>query len=341
MKDIFLFEPYISDYMIFCAEETMHSTFVGQGPKVKELELLFSEMFHYKYPVSVNSGTTALELIYDLIGLGRGDEVISPVFTCTATNIPLVRRGVKIVFADITRNLTIDQKDVLNKITSRTKAIVNVHLYGKLSKLEKMPVTTVGDCAQYLGWTHADYNAYSFQATKWFTSGDGGILTTPNKSTYKRAKLLRWYGIDREAGKPNIDVDIKEAGYKYHMNDIVASMVGAGLRHLETIESARNILESNYFDKLVNVPGIDPRGGRGPFLAIVDKRDRFIKKLKEAGVEAGLVHRRNDRYTVFGGKRLDLPTMNELENKYVFLPLHLGVTVDDVERICDVIKKGW
>src|SRR3989304_3774823 len=127
-----------------------------------------------------------------------------PVFTCTATNLALVRRGVKVVFADVKDNLLVDRKDVLSKITPRTKAIINVHLHGSRSDIGKMPVPVIGDAAQYSDWVNDDYAVYSFQATKLFSTGDGGIVVLPGKREYKRAKLLRWYGIDRDTGKPNI-----------------------------------------------------------------------------------------------------------------------------------------
>src|SRR3990167_5064908 len=152
----------------------------------------------------------------------------------------------------------------------------------------------------------------SFQATKIFSTVDGGMVTLPDETSYKRAKLLRWYGIDRETGKPNINVDIKEAGYKYHMNDVTAAMGIAGLGSLVALWGHQVTLNAHY-----------------------------VANLRKHGIEAGLMHRRNDTYSVFGGKRQKLPTMNRIEDKYLFLPLHHAVTEKDVKYISKVIKGGW
>ena len=341
MRKIKLLTPYINEKMRQAAVEVMKSDMVGQGPKVDEFEEKFAKAFKYRYVASVNSATAGLELVYHLLNLGPGDEVITPVFTCTATNLALVRRGVKVVFADVKDNLLVDRKDVLSKITPRTKAVINVHLHGSRSDIGKMPVPVVGDAAQYSDWVNDDYVVYSFQATKLFSTGDGGIVVLPGKREYKRAKLLRWYGIDRDTGKPNIMVDIKEAGFKYHMNDITAAMGTAALQELDSLRDHRSTLVAHYFRELQNIPGIDLQGGYGPFLILAEHRTRLVEKLREHGIEAGIMHQRNDIYSVFGGRRQNLNNMNRIEKKYLFLPLHHAVTENDVRYISKVIKGGW
>ena len=216
---ISLFYPYVSKSAINAVIKTLRTHWLGQGPKVEEFEKKLS--FLGKHVLTLNSGTSALELAYHLLDLKPGDEVITPVFTCTATNLPLVRRGVKIVFADVKDNLLIDWEDAKRKITPKTKAIVNVHLFGLCSKAVRLDIPIIGDAAQYLGKTENElFTVYSFQATKIITTVDGGALVCKNKEDYKRAKLLRWYGIDRETGKDNVEADIIEAGYKFHAERI-------------------------------------------------------------------------------------------------------------------------
>jgi len=100
-------------------------------------------------------------------------------------------------------------------------------------------------------------------------------------------------------------------------------------------------LNAHYVANLWDTPGIELMGGYGPFLISVEKREELIAKLRKHGIEAGLMHRRNDTYSVFGGKRQKLPTMNRIEDKYLFLPLHHAVTEKDVKYISKVIKGGW
>lgn len=330
-----LFSPFINDDIKQAVLNCLGNRFIGQGPKVVEFEKKLT--FLGKFVLTLNSGTSALELAYHLLGLKEGDEVITPVFTCTATNLPLVRRGVKIVFADVKDNLLLDFEDVKRKITPKTKAIINVHLCGLYNKAPILPVPIVGDSAQYLDKTEGEiYTTYSFQATKIITTVDGGALVCDRKENYNRAKLLRWYGIDRESGRDNIDADIKEAGFKYHMNDVTASMGIAGLKFLDRLKKKRIKLQRCYFK---NLSGVTPMGG-SPFLIHTPNREKLRKKLASRRIETGLVYRRNDLYSVFGGKRQDLPNMNKLENTYLFLPCHNKMGTNDVLNICKTIKQS-
>lgn len=326
---IFLFSPFMPRSVINAAFKTLSGRFIGQGEKVKEFEKKLG--FLGKYVLTVNSGTSALELAYDLLDLKKGDEVIVPVFTAVATNLPLLRRGVKIVFADVDGQLLMDWDDAVSKVTPKTKAIVNVHLFGLYNKAPKLDVPVIGDACQYLDKTENElFTAYSFQATKIITTVDGGALVCKSKEDYKRAKLFRWYGADRE--RDGIFGDITEVGYKYHMNDVTASMGIAALDSLSKLKEHRQKLINKYKEFL---------GGDGgsPFLIHTPNRDRLRAHLGSCGIETGLVHRRNDLYSVFGGKRQNLPNMNRLENKYLFLPCHNKMTIKDVESICAIIQK--
>src|SRR3989338_11448260 len=101
MKKIKLFKPFVSWHAVWNTVKTLRSGQLAEGPRVKEFEKKFGEKFGMEHICSLNSGTTALELAYELAEINEGDEVITPILTCTATNIPLVRRKAKIVFADI------------------------------------------------------------------------------------------------------------------------------------------------------------------------------------------------------------------------------------------------
>lgn len=340
IPNIPLFYPFVSEEMRQAAYIALGEKIITQGQKVIEFEKLLNLSLGTRNLLTLNSGTSALELAYHLLDLKPGDEVITPVFTCTATNIPLLRRGVKIVFADVKENMMPDWTDILKKITSKTRAVVNVHLFGTLNKSKKLPIPIVGDAAQYLGKTKGErFTAYSFQAVKIMTTVDGGALVCERYQDYKRAKLLRWYGIDRDSDKDNIDMDITEAGYKYHMNNVTASIGIAGLKILDKLKKERMLLQNRYREKLKNIPGIKIIGG-SPFLIHTPHREKLMLKLESLGIETSLGHRRNDLYTIFGGKRLNLPNMNRLEATYLLLPCHNKMSLKEVEFICDAVKEN-
>ena len=358
-----LFWPFMNDDIKRSVASTLETRWLGQGPQVDEFEDEVEKRFGVKYAVSVSSGSAALETAYDLIDLKPGDEVIVPVLTCTATSIPLIRKGVTLVFADIDKKtLCPSIQDISSKITPRTKAIVTVHLGGiecPLSDVEypfingtKIPV--VDDAAQAFGIFKGDYTAVSFQAIKFFTTGDGGMFFCKNENDYRKAKLMRWFGIDREKKRDEgwqsyksreMTSDIEIIGYKRQMTDIAASMGRAGLRAYDRIIAYRKSLFEIYRRELIGVDGIRVVDGENNLCwlatVIVENRDSFAKMLKEKGVETNLVQLRNDIYTIFGGHRRNLPNMNELEDKYTSLPLNTHITKEDVREICSFIKGGW
>ena len=243
-------------------KDTLNSRLWGLGPKVDLFERMFAKEFGYKYPLFVNSGTAALELAYHLIGLKAGDEVIVPVLDCTAGQMGLKRRGIRIVFADIERRtLNIDPKDVERKITRKTRAIVGVHLGGisfsnrifEIGRQHRIPVIT--DASQHHVPTRGDYICYSLQAIKHITTADGGMLVLTNEDEYRRAKRLRWFGIDRERKaqanfqaweRREMTFDVEEPGYKFQPTDIAACIGIASLPHLKKAIRYRQTLLREY-----------------------------------------------------------------------------------------------
>jgi perosamine synthetase len=291
--------------------------------------------------------------------------VIVPVLTCTATCHPILLLGAKPVFADIrTDSLTIDPDDVERKITKRTRAIVVVHFGGlvedagrfrKISRKYAIPV--IEDSAQGLGAKgvgYGQFTCYSFQAIKHLTTGDGGMLVVRNRADHARAKRLRWFDIDREAKKNRkwqawdrrgITFDQEVPGYKYHGNDIAASIGLVGLRTVQKTLDHRRRLASEYRKLLSGCPDVEllKDGNSSHWLFMVKvkgSRDEFAEYLKKHGVETNVAHIRNDIFRVFGGKRLDLPGMNEVELQYICLPLNDYVGVEDVRYICKLLAPG-
>ena len=350
-----LFYPYVPREAIDAVSETLHSRFIGQGPKVEEFEKSFRKKFDLRHAVSLSSGTAALDTAYDLIGLKEGDEVISTPLTCTATNLTLLRRGCKIVWADILEDtLCIDPRDVVRKTTDDTKAIVQVHLGGIQSMVQYSPLPIVSDACQALGIFSGDYTACSFQAIKHITTGDGGMLVVNSDKHEKDAKLLRWFGIDREKKIANnwqaytkraMTFDIELPGTKRHMTDIAASMGLVGLEHYDRIIAHRKKIFDIYREGLRNVPGlrlVDSKFNTYWLCTVlVERRDDFAKMLFEADIDNNTVQVRNDIYKIFGGQRADLPIMNKVEEKYISIPLHMRVSEDDAVYVANKIKGGW
>lgn len=340
MREVRLFKPYVTWAAVWNTVRTLRSGQLAEGPQVKAFEEEFSRKFNVKNVSALNSGTTALELAYELAGIGEGDEVITPVLTCTATNLPILHRKGTIVFADTDSDLNINLEDVKRKITPRTKAIVFVHFGGNnrglvelLEIAKEHNVVLIEDAAQAIGskfWGKADFTCVSLQAIKSLTSGDGGILITKDDELHAKGRRLRWFGYDREEKQRLGDTDLVEAGYKYHMNDVSAAIGRGNLAAIDRVMRHQQQLIAEY-----------AKGGitAHPWFAMMltSRRDELALYLKERGIATGIYHYRNDKYTVFGGRKA-FPVMDEIENQYLLLPLHMGVSVSDVRRICKYIQ---
>lgn len=366
-EGIVLFHPNIPSNAGTYINEVLKSRWIGQGPKVEEFERAFESKFSNPCKsLAVGSGTDALHLAYLLADIKAEDEVIVPVFTCTATNIPLLYIGAKIVFCDIDHNLNIDADAIEELITPKTKAIVCVHYGGLPCDMDKIwalakkyNLKVIEDNAHALGakfngeiiGSQSDFSMFSFQAIKHITTADGGMLAIKDQELVEKAKRLRWFGIDRLQKQKGIwENDITEIGYKYQMTDIAASMGLAALEDFDEHLRHRQNLYRLYCGYLKDTPGIRIIGAEYQnrehaawlLTAEVDNREDFVHHLRKHRIESAQVHYRNDRYTIFGGRQVGRFTkMDAMEDRYIVLPLHAKVLESDVKYIAEVIQRGW
>ena len=366
-KGSVLFYPYISKKSAQNIKKILSTRWIGQGPMVDKFENKFQKVFaKNNFALATGSGTDSLHLAYLLAGIKEGDEVITTVFTCTATNIPLLYIGAKIKFADIDpRTMNISISSVKKLISKKTKAIVCVHYGGlpcemdelkKLSKKYKIPI--IEDAAHAMGAKYkgktigsiSDFTTFSFQAIKHFTTGDGGMLTIKNKNLLKKGKRLRWFGIDRE-GKQNgtWENDVYETGYKYQMTDIAATLGIDSLHEFNKILTHRRKIFQVYLDELntnknifcINDEDKNKFHSAWLFTISLEKKDYLQKKLREHRIETNQVHFRNDKYSIFKKfvKGQKFKNMDFLENRYLVLPVHHKISINQARYISKLINK--
>ena len=368
-ENIVLFYPHVSELAKSSVMDTLNSRWIGQGPKVKIFEENFSKKFASNLPaIAVGSGTDALHLSYMLAGLKPGDEVIAPLFTCTATNIPFLYMGIKINFADVDINtMNMDTNHVRHLMSDKVKAIVCVHYGGLPCDMDELQsianewnIPIIEDAAHAVGAKYkgidigsiSDFTMFSFQAIKHITTGDGGMLIIKNKDLIDKAERIRWFGIDRKSKQAGIwENDITEIGYKYQMTDIAAAMGIASLSEFDDQSQIRKSLFQVYEEELAGCERLriigsgykDREHAAWLFTVIVEERYKLQEKLRDNNIESNQVHFRNDRYSIFkeftNGKVF--PNMDKIEDDYLVLPLHTKMTVEDARRVCSVIKSGW
>ncbi|MCV9885433.1 DegT/DnrJ/EryC1/StrS family aminotransferase [Metabacillus halosaccharovorans] len=358
-----LVKPFLppKENLIPRIEDILYSGYISEGEAVYEFEDKFSKLIGNPYCISVNSGTAALHIALLLIGAGTGDEVISTALTAEPTNTTIALTGAKILFADVDINTgLIDPKSIKNLITERTKAIMVVHYAGmvcdmdeinKISKKYNIPV--IEDAAhalmskykgKYIG-NNSAYTCFSFQAIKHMTTVDGGFLCLKNRDEYIRAKKLRWFGLDKKTAR--LKNNIKEAGYKYHMNNVNATIGLVQMEHLNN-----NVLKyiSNgqfYDDSLKNASGVtlipyynNTEPSYWLYTLKVERRADFIANLQNNGITASPLHLRNDKHALFASK-CKLINLDIFYEEFVHIPCGWWVSNEDRHKIVEVIKKGW
>ena len=362
-----LFKPFISPNSKIEILKTLNSRWIGQGPKVDKFEKIISKKLESNNSViAVNSGTAALTLAYNMIKKKK-NLVLAPLFTCTATNIPLVQLGFKLKFIDINKlSLNASLEKYIDHLDD-CDAVVIVHYGGgiikNLDKLynscKKKDIPLIQDAAHCFGVKYkgkalssfADFTIYSFQAIKTITTGDGGALVINKKSKYlekvPKIKRMRWFGINREEKQKGIwENDIIELGYKFQMTDLAASIGIANLNHLKKIISHRKKLLITYKQylpksKVINISGLQNISqSHGAWLQTIICKDRMNlqKFLYSYNIETNQVHYRNDRYSIFKKFRKKFINMDEIEDQYICLPLHHDISVKDVKKICNLIS---
>jgi dTDP-4-amino-4,6-dideoxygalactose transaminase len=379
-ETIQLFKVFMSENAAPEVTKVLNSGYIGQGEKVEQFESKLQDFFMKDYIVTLNSGTSGLHLSLDLLkkssgkwpGLEDGDEVLATPLTCTASNFPILANNLKIKWVDIDpTTLNMDLDDLSRKISPKTKAIMLVHWGGYPNDLDRIKEiqnkcfelygfkpAVIEDGAHSFGskykgkhiGNHGNMTMYSLQAIKHITSIDGGLLLLPHQELYDRAKLLRWYGIDRNSNRKDFrcEADIQEWGFKFHMNDVCATVGMENLKHADEIVSRHQSNAKFYDEHLQNIHGLTTltrhEGHESAFWIysmLVDDRDGFYKHMKDCGIVVSQVHERNDKHTCVSNYKSLLPTLDKIIGKVVSIPVGWWVTDEDRQYIVDCIKKGW
>ena len=362
-----MFSTYVTEKAIERAANTLRSGYIGEGKEVAILESRFKEIIGADYPVAVNSGTSALHLALVVAGIKPGDEVITTAQTMAATSHAIMMQFAKPVFADIqyeTGNINPD--DIEHRITEKTKAILPVHWAGypcdmdEIHKIaEKHNLAVIEDAAHAIG---AEYKGkkigtvspcacFSFQAIKHITTGDGGMVCFGNKEKYDEGRRRRWFGIDRINRKESIlgepEWNVSEVGYKYHMNDIAASLGIENLSMLNEIIERRRQIAKWYREEFEGLNGIrlmkeknDRKSAFWLFTIHVERKIDFIKMMRKKGIEVSVVHNRIDTNNIFGPLRKDLPELEKYTETHICIPIHNSLKDDEVKHIINSVREG-
>jgi len=354
-----LFKVFMAPGAPEAAASVLRSGYIAQGEVVESFERNLEAYFNVPDVVTVNSATSALHLSLHMIGVGPGDEVITTAQTCVATNGGIVLRGATPVFVDIDP-LTglIDPAAVESAITSKTKAIIAVDWAGHACDYQQLRlhgIPVIEDAAHAVGTTiggdhvakvGGDYVCFSFQAIKHLTTGDGGAIVVPADEV-ERARRLRWFGLDRNSSaRFRFEQDIPEAGFKYHMNDIAASIGNCNLLSLRDNIDLHRIHSIWLRSFMTGLPGIElpPENMESSwwlFTIKVQNPYAFADAMAEKGIAASPVHSRNDVMSSFKGARLagPLPGLEEFSKHQISIPVGWWLSASDLRYIAEAAEE--
>lgn len=364
--------PVLGDEEARAAAEAVASGWIAQGPRVAEFEAAFANAIGTGDAVAVSSCTTALHLAMIAAGVRPGDEVIAPSMSFIATANAARYVGAQVVFADVDpQTLNITPATIEPLLTDRTRAVILVDQGGVPADLDAMRelcdprgVTVVEDAACAAGSTYrgrpagagAALATFSFHPRKLLTTGEGGMVTTPDPAVAARLRRLREHGMDISAAARHADRRVRiehyaELGYNYRMTDIQAAIGLVQLRRLPEIVRRRRQLAERYQRLLGRIPGLqmirDPGYGTTNFQSFwvalpADfpvTRNGLLQLLADAGISArrGIMAAHLEPAYAGYGDGAQLAVTERLSSSSLILPLFHELTEDDQDRVVAVI----
>jgi UDP-4-amino-4,6-dideoxy-N-acetyl-beta-L-altrosamine transaminase len=359
---------------ISAVNEVLSSDWLTTGPKVPEFEQAICKYIGCQHAIAVNSGTSALDIAVQSLALPKGSEIITTPFTFMATSNAILYNGHKPVFTDIqkeTRN--IDPDNIKKKITRRSKAIIFVDFAGypcdirELTELaDEFGLFLIDDACHSLGASHhgkktgtyADMTIFSFHPVKTITTGEGGMVVTNNPEFATTLRLLRNHGIDRDAQSrygPEVGwaYDMRILGRNYRMTDFQAALGISQLGKIDRFIKRRTEIAEMYRELLANLPSLElPTTGEHlihawhlfTILLREMPRDALFTYLKSHNIGANVhyipIYRFEFYRNLLNLSPAEFPVTEDVFNHILTLPLHQGMSDEDVKYVADTVKKA-
>ncbi len=371
------FVPDIGQAEIDSVVESLRSGWITTGPKTKEFERQFAEYVGAPRAIAVNSATAALHLALDAIGVGRGDEVIVPTMTFTATAEVVVHLGGKPVLVDCrAEDFNLDVEQLESRITSRTKAIIPVHYGGQPCEMDRIldiarrhKLTVIEDAAHALPAAYrgrkvggiGDVTCFSFYANKTITTAEGGMITTADEELAERMQIRSLHGMSKDAWKRFTSegswyYEVVYPGYKYNLTDVASALGLEQLKRSDDFWRRRQAVAMRYNAALADVPEIvtplaAPHVQHAWHLYVIRlqterlkiDRNRFIQELTAAQVGVSVhylpLHMHPWYRDAYGYKPEDFPVAAGLFNEIITLPVYPRMTEADVDYVAGAVRR--
>jgi perosamine synthetase len=365
LRHVPLSSPYLDERDEELVLEVLRSGRLSLGPAIDRFEELFAQKVGAPYAAAVSSGTSGLHLLAVIAGLGDGDEVITSPYSFVASANCVVYEGATPVFADVDeRTMNLDPAAVEAAITSRTKAIVAVDIFGYPCELDELRalcerhgLVLIQDACEALGaqyrgrpvGSHGTDAVFAFYPNKQMTTGEGGIVTTHDEETWRRLVSLRNQGRADGGGW----LEHARLGFNYRIDDIRAALGIGQLEKLDTILELRGLAAARYGELLAGIEGVDvPLADdvdhvRSWFVYVVTlarglDRERVIAELERQGVATSRylpsIHLQPYMRERYGFREGLCPVSEDLSQRTLALPFFTAIDADDQERVAEALS---
>lgn len=367
-RKIHLARPNITQSEIDAVVAVLRTPNLSFGPKLTEFERAFAAYCGTTEAVACSSGTAALHLLIRAMGIGPGDEVITTPFSFIASANCALYEGATPVFVDVDPDTwNIDPARIEEAITPNTRAVIAVDVFGQIADLDPIMalarrhgLRVIEDSCEALGSRYkgrpagsiAHAGAFGLYPNKQITTGEGGMITTSDADLARLARSLRNQGREGNSGW----LAHARLGYNYRMSDINCALGLAQLERIDEIIAARSIVQDMYRrrladEKRIRMQRIDPDVEMSWFVLVVrladayDRADRdvLLARLGERGIGCGNyfapIHLQPFYVERFGFGRGDFPNCEALADRTVALPFHHELTEDDVDYVCDELRR--
>lgn len=342
--------PNVGEEELAEIREVLESGRLTMGPKVAELEQLLAGAAGTAHAVAVSSGTAALHLSVLALGLGPGDEVLVPAYTFPATANVVALVGAKPVLVDVDpETMNMDPGDAARRVTSRTRAVLAVHLFGRPARLEEYPqLPVLEDAAGALGASRAGrpcgslgaLACFSFHPRKIVTTGEGGAVTTDDAGLAERVRSLRHHG-----WSPSDEyADMPRPAFNYRLSDILCAVGLPQLRRLHELHAAHERVAAAYAERLagleVVLPAVDDgdRHGWQAYVVQVDGRDEIMTGLRAQGIECQIGTYALHRLGAYRDQGA-FPGADAAYGRALALPFHARLTEGELDRVAEALDK--
>lgn len=361
-------KPHIGEEELNEVRRVFNSGWLGMGSVVFEFEKSLRDYLGAKHVIAVNTGTSALHIAMEALGINESDEVIVPSLTFIGTIQAIIATKAKPIFCEVNpATLNVDIEDIKKRITKRTKVIMPVHYGGLPCDMDELldiarrySLHIVEDAAHAFGSVYkgkkigsfGDVTCFSFDPIKNITCGEGGAVVTDNEELAQHIIKKRILGIDKDTwhrykNERSWFYEVVTSGFRYHMSNINAAVGLVQLQKIDKFLERKRQIAKRYNEQFKNIPAVELLDRNyediAPFNYVIkiknNKRDQLLEYLNKNGIGGGINYIPNHIQPLFKDFKVKLPITEKIWKEILSLPLYFDMDDLDIDTVIEYVSK--